>query len=297
MITTAGADAEADEREDDLEPADAAAAAAGLLETRRAATATRLSPSRGSPAAARRRSSTRHRVAFRRTSLSAGGRASSAVGSHRSAPRTRCASPTNRSGLDAARARRCCQPRPSPAPRPSASYDEVAGSPERDELLAGRRRAARSSRPGQLARTCPVPTATRRRCPPRSSKLSTVSGTSLLCPRNRATSMSARVAVELARLVELGDAPVRHDRDAVGELHRLRLVVRHVDRGEAEVRCMRISSSRSFSRTCASTLESGSSKSTIRSPTTSARASAAAAAGRRSSGSDNAPQGGRSRPW
>ena len=43
-----------------------------------------------------------------------------------------------------------------------------------------------------------------------------------------------RLAEDLARRTDLRDAPVHEHRDAIGERHRLFLVVRHVDGGDAE---------------------------------------------------------------
>ena len=55
-------------------------------------------------------------------------------------------------------------------------------------------------------------------------------------PMNAATKRFARLVVERLRLVDLDDLPVAHDRDALAERHRLGLVVRDVDRRDAELR-------------------------------------------------------------
>ena len=49
-----------------------------------------------------------------------------------------------------------------------------------------------------------------------------------------ATNGVAGPAVELLRRADLLEAPAAHHRDAVGDRQRLLLVVRHVDRGDAE---------------------------------------------------------------
>ena len=68
-----------------------------------------------------------------------------------------------------------------------------------------------------------------------------------------------RIVVDLARRVDLLDDALVHDRDAVGQRHRLDLVVGDVDRGDAELGCSRFSSARMWPRSLASRLESGSS--------------------------------------
>ena len=68
-----------------------------------------------------------------------------------------------------------------------------------------------------------------------------------------------RVVVELERRADLRDQTVLHHDDAVGERHRLDLVVGDVDRGDVEGLCSRLISMRIWLRSLASRLESGSS--------------------------------------
>ncbi len=68
-----------------------------------------------------------------------------------------------------------------------------------------------------------------------------------------------RVVVQLVRRANLLDHAVAHHDDAVGERHRLDLVVRHVDRGGAHRWCSFLISVRICARSLASRLDSGSS--------------------------------------
>ena len=68
-----------------------------------------------------------------------------------------------------------------------------------------------------------------------------------------------RPVIDLGRRADLLDAAVAHDDDAVGQRHRLDLVVGHEDDRGAEFWCSRLISVRIWARSWASRLESGSS--------------------------------------
>ena len=107
----------------------------------------------------------------------------------------------------------------------SSSDDRLGAKRDRAHLAALRRRRCRAP---------PRSPARRSRCG-RAAGSTTRPRRMLSVPTKEATKRGARAVVDLERRADLLDPAVVHHHDAVGHRQRLFLVVRHVDRGDAEL--------------------------------------------------------------